>query len=78
MKKKIKGRFLLVGLTLSLLLLIPQILHCLDQWKNDYKAQAFDSFFQYFFEVSGGILLMALAGFLAFACFGIWEARNRK
>ena len=59
---------MICGMGISLYLLISQIGFCADMWKNDYKAQVFDTFLSYFFSVSKGIVLISVG--IAFFCFG--------
>ena len=59
--KRILGICILIlGMILALYLLICQICFCADMWRNDCKAQAFDTFLSYFFSVSKGIILISV------------------
>lgn len=65
------------GILLALGLLLDQWLFCLDMWENDYKAQAFDTLFQYFFSVSKGVLLISLTMILISIIVGFTGIRRK-
>ena len=58
------------GVALGMGLLVSQWIHCLDLWKNDYKAQAFETFPEYFFSVSKGTILISGAVTATFIVLG--------
>ena len=68
---------MICGMGISLYLLISQIGFCADMWKNDYKAQVFDTFLSYFFSVSKGIVLISvgIAFFALGAAFLCWKRK---
>lgn len=69
---------LICGMGISLYLLISQIGFCADMWKNDYKAQAFDTFLSYFFSVSKGAILISVGIAILTALGAAFLFRKRK
>lgn len=52
--------FVLTGFLAGAGSLFSQYLFCLNNWNNDYKAQAFDTLWEYFISVSGGAIMFSV------------------
>ena len=59
MKRSHAVIFISAGFLAAAWMLISQYLFCLDMWNNDYKAQAYATFQEYFISVSGGAIMYA-------------------
>ena len=60
MRKRHAVIFVLSGFLIGLGSLLSQYLFCLNNWNNDYKAQVFDTFYEYFISVSGGAIMYSI------------------
>ena len=51
---------------------------CIDMWHNEYKAQAFETFLDYFFSVSKGAAVISVASALLSTFIGIILFHSKK
>ena len=69
---------LIFEMAFALWVLIGQICFCADNWVNDYKAQAYASFFDYFVSVSKGAVLISAAFALVSAFLSIPLCQTKR
>ncbi len=60
-KHKLIGILLIcIGVTIGFALIFLQVLHCYGMWTSEFKFSHFNSFWEYFFAVSKGAILVSL------------------
>ena len=77
-RRKLGIFIMILGISFGLWGLITQVFFCMDMWHNDYKAQAFETFSDYFFSVSKGAVFISAASALLSTSIGIVLFHSKK
>ena len=79
-KRKLGIFIMICGISFGLWVLSAQVIFCIDMWHNEYKAQAFETFLDYFFSVSKGAAAISFASALVSTFIGIilFHSKKRK
>lgn len=77
-KRKLGIFIMICGISFGLWVLSAQVIFCIDMWHNEYKAQAFETFLDYFFSVSKGAAAISFASALVSTFIGIILFHSKK